>query len=348
MKKDNFYIFLLSIFMLFLTQPGCGKGKSGAEKEISDEVPLSVSVAPALQEEVERRIEITGTLAPFEEADISIEVDGRIAEVNVDLGDRVNKGDVLARIVPSEYEWKKVQAEADLATAEADYRRTQKLFDQSVVTKQQRDEAQRKLDVARAAADLARKKLADTVLRAPFDGSVGKRLVNQGEYVRSGTAAFFLVCINPLKFKGDVPERFAADVHTGDHVRAYTEASDNQSLVGTIVRVGPSVFSDTRSFPVEAEIDNSQGMVKPGSFARVSILTRTLHNVLTIPESAVVSFAGNPRVFVVQEGKARERVIEMEGKLRDKVLVTRGLAGGERVIVSGAELLADGQPVKVR
>jgi membrane fusion protein (multidrug efflux system) len=322
----------------------CGK-KGGKE---TGEAAQSVEIAPVISEAVERRIDITGTLAAWEEATVSIEVDGRIAEMRVDLGDQVKKGDVLCRISPVEYEWKKTQAEADLMKAEEDFKRAQKLHADSVMAKEQMDENLRRVNVARAAADLASKKLDDTVLRAPFDGAVGKRLVNPGEYVRAGSAAFYLVRLQPIKFKGDVPERYAGDVHRDDHVLAYTDAGRENPFAGTIERVGPSVASDSRSFPIEASIDNSEGKIKPGSFARVSILTQKVDSMLTVPEAAVIAFAGTPRVFIAKDGKASERVIEIAGKIRDRVMVGKGVKLGEQVVTTGVELLVDGKALMIR
>ena len=344
MKKHIYVIFAL-VLLVFAAGLGCGKKKDATTGQ---DTAQSVAVAPVTTETVERRIDITGTLAPWEEATVSIEVDGRLTEMRVDLGDQVKKGDVLCRITPVEYEWKKTQAEADLMKAEEDFKRAQKLHADSVMAKEQMDENQRKLNVARATADLARKKLEDTVLRAPFDGAVGKRLVNPGEYVRAGSAAFYLVRLQPIKFKGDVPERYAGDVHKDDHVLAYTDAGRDYPFPGTIERVGPSVASDSRSFPIEASIDNSENKIKPGSFARVSILTQKVDTMLTVPEIAVTTFAGTPRVFVAKDGKALERVIEKAGKMHDRVLVAKGLAEGEQVVITGVELLTDGKPITIR
>lgn len=345
MQKYKIFFVLFLLGIIFCAHSGC-KGKN--KTDTAAEAPQNVSVSDVVSEKIERRIDITGTLAPWEEATISVEVDGRILEVNGDLGYKVKKDDVLARIMPVEYEWKKTQAEADLSTAEADYKRISQLILNNISTKQQLDEARRKLDVARAAADLARKKLADTVLRAPFDGSIGKRLINAGEYIRSGAAAFYIVRLNPIKFKGDVPERYAGDVHNEDHLLAYMDSANGTPLAGTIVRVGPSVANDSRSFAIEAYIDNSDGRIKPGSFARASIVTHTLQNVITIPESAVFSFAGTPRVFVVENGKAIERTVEVAGKVKDKVLVAKGLSAGEKVVTTGVELLTDGHSITIR
>jgi membrane fusion protein (multidrug efflux system) len=347
MKDFKTVRWTILIIILIICQPGCAKlDKTG--KTSAADTPQSITVAAVLMQKIERRVDITGTLAPWEDANISFEVDGRIMEVLVDLGDQVKRGAVLAIVGQEEYVWKKAQADAELEVAEADFKRFKELITNKIVSPQQLAETRRRLDVARAGADLAHKKLNDTVLRAPFDASVGKRLINPGEYVRTGTQAFYLVRLNPLKFKGDVPERYAPDVKMGDQVIAYPESSSQMPAQGKIIRVGPSVYNDSRSFPIEAEIPNQEGAIKPGTFARLSILTKTIENTLTVPENAVFSFAGSPRAFVIENGKAREQTVETAGKTKDRVMVAKGLREGEKVAITGVELLSDGQAVAVR
>jgi membrane fusion protein (multidrug efflux system) len=300
-------------------------------------------------DDVQRSVEVTGTLAPWEEAVVSLEAEGRLVKVAVDLGDSVRKGQILALIAPQEYEYKKVQAEAELAAAESDFKRTSDLAKKEMSTPQQLDENRRRLDVARTAADLARKKLADTSLLSPIDGIVSKRLINVGEYVRIGTPAFQIVRITPLKLKADVPERYVSDVTIGAAVNVEYEAlRDQPPLTGTIVRVSPIVAVDSRSFPIEAQIENPKGLVKPGTFAHASVMIAKPEKALVVPEAAVTSFAGMPRVYVLQDGKARERVIEVSGKNKGRMIVTKGLSSGEKVIVTGLETLSDGRTVVAR
>lgn len=337
-------IFTLTTIVLHC---GCTRQDKTAQSSPAG-TPQSITVAEVISQKVERQVDITGTLAPWEDATISFEVDGRIKEVLVDLGDRVEQNAVLALVEQEEYQWKKAQADAELSASEADYKRFKELVANNVVSAQKLEDVRRRQDVAHAAADLAQKTLQDTILRAPFEASVGRRLINAGEYVRTGTQAFYLVRLNPLKFKGDVPERYALDVKVGDRVIAYPESSGQIPAEGKIIRVGPSVLSDSRSFPVEAEIPNPDDAIKPGTFARLSIITRTIENALMVPENAVVSFAGNPRAFVVENGKVREQTIETAGKIKDRVMVTQGLREGEKVAISGVELLSDGQAVAIR
>lgn len=344
-------------FLLGLCLLGCGKPPEKGPAQPSDAktgdakpqaAPLAVPVAVVLEETVERRVEITGTLAAFEEGMVSVEADGRLTAVRADLGDRVRRGSVLARIADQEYGWRKAQSEADLTAAEADFERAEALSAKNMMPRQQLDESRRRVAAAKAAAELARKKLVDTTLKAPFDGKVARRLVNPGEYVRTGTPAFQIVRVSPLKFKGDVPERYTADVRIGALVEASVEALPGRPLAGKIVRIGPQVLVETRSFPIEAEVENPDESLKPGSFAKLSILTGRSGAVLTIPDTAVTEFAGNPRVFVVEGGKAKERIVELAGRSRDRFIVAKGLGAGDKVIAAGLDLVTDGMPVASR
>ena len=338
----------IGVLVIGLIAVGC-KGETSAKAAVDGTMaPIAVSVESARAETIERRVEVTGTLAAWEEGTVSLEVDGRLTQVRADLGTIVRRGEVLARVADQEYVYKRVQSEAELGAATTDFKRIEELLAKDMTTRQQLDEARRRLDVARSTLDLAKKKVADTSLRAPFDGVVAKRLVNLGEYVRIGTPAFQVVRVTPLKLRTDVPERYISDVAVDDEVTVSGEAVPNGVLKGRVARIGPSVATDSRSFPIEAEIDNPGGSVKPGTFVTVSILTRTQSEAITVPESAVTLFAGNPRVFVADGAVARERVIETAGKVLNRVIVAKGLKAGEQVVSTGIDLLSDGRSISVR
>jgi membrane fusion protein (multidrug efflux system) len=293
-------------------------------------------------------VDVTGTLAASQEGTVSIEADGRIVDLRADLGDKVRRGTVLARVASEEYRIRLDQARVEQAAAEADFRRVEELSGKNLASRQQLDEARRRLDMARTNVAMNSKKLADTSLEAPFDGTIARRMVNAGEYVRTGTPAFVVVRTMPLKFKGDVPERYSGDVAVGNEVLATVEAAPGHPLAGRVARVSPSVAVETRSFAVEAEIDNPDDAVKPGSFARLSIRTGKAVRYVTVPESAVGEFAGASRVFLAADGKAKEQPIEVAGKSKGRVLVTKGLEAGAQVVVSGVDQITDGRTIQVR
>ncbi len=346
--KTTWRVTIILLALVWLGAAGCGKDSSGQTETKKADAPLSIEVATVERRDVDQRIEITGTLAAWEEATLAAEVDGRVVDIQRDLGDHVGRGGVLAKFAAEEYALKAAQADAELAAARADYDRVAKLADGRLISQQQVDEARRRLDVARATADLAHKKLNDTSLRAPFDGAVAERLINQGDYVKAGTAAFRIVRVSPLKFRGDVPERFAGDVKVGNLVAAYLAGVEGEPLRGRIVRIAPAVSATSRSFTVEAQIENPGGRVKPGTFARLSIETRVTRSMLTVPDRAVIEFAGNQHVFVIANGRASDRQVVLLGKNGDRVLIGEGLQEGESVAVTAVEMLVDGRAVAVR
>lgn len=323
-------------------------GKDAGPDGGQSAAPLAVSVVTVASEERVRKIEVTGTLAAWEEALVSVEADGRLAQVKVDLGSHVKRGELLAQIAAQEYSLRKTQAEAELAASRADLARVEQLVAKDIGTRQQLDEARRRYEIARTNAELQNKKLGDTAVRAPIEGIVAKRLVNLGEFVRTGSPAFQIVRTTPLKFKGDVPERHAPVVKIGDEVEASGEALGDTILTGKIVHVSPSVSADTRSFAIEAQIENPDERFKPGSFARLAISAGAPVKVITVPDKAVTEFAGNKRVFVVQGELARERRVELDGKVGDRAIVAKGLEPGEQVIVTALETLSDGAKITVR
>jgi len=339
-------VLLMAAISLF---PACSRNSRGNEKNKTDEsARISVTAATVTSERVEKRVDITGTLSAWEDATVSLEAEGRIIKINTDLGDRVKKDQVLSTIEDVEYQWKKAQADAELNTANADFKRVSELYNKNLFSRQQFDEAKRRLEFAKASAEYATDKLEDTSLRAPFDGLVAKRMINLGEYVRTGTPAYQIVMTSPLKFRGEVPERYTEDVKPDNEVMAYVESRRGEPLHGKIVRIGASVNAVTRSFPIEAKIENPDNVIKPGTFSRLSILTATFQDALTVPESGVTFFAGNPKVFVLSDGKAIERAIEIEGKSKDRYIITKGLAAGEVIATSGVGLLSDGNLITIR
>lgn len=308
----------------------------------------TVALAPAVIEKRERSFEVTGSLLPWREATVAVEADGRVAALGADLGSVVKAGAVLVRIAPEEYELKVRQAEAELTAAESDLSRISALADKNMATRQQADEVARRVELARVARDTAKKKLADTELKAPFDAVVAKRLINEGEYVRTGSAVFQLVQVSPLKFRGEVPERYAPLVKNGIAVAVSPASAPGTTVKGIVRRVSPLIAADNRSFPIEAEVPNADLKIKSGTFATCRIVLPGSEEVVAVPEGALVTFAGSDKVFVFDGGKIRERLVTVIERRAGKVLVEKGLVAGEQVVISASETLYDGMTAAPR
>jgi RND family efflux transporter MFP subunit len=204
-------------------------------------------------------------------------------------------------------------------------------------------------DLRRREADLAltRKKLGDATLRAPIAGAIARRHLNPGQYGPENTPVFTIVRSDPLKFTGTVTEQASLNVRPGQPVRLRAEPASSREFIGRVTRVSPAVDVASRTMLLEAEVPNRDGLLKPGLFARATVVLREDHGVAFVPESAVSYFAGLTRVFVVADGAARERTVTLGVRQGDLLEVVKGLAPGEQVATSGLAQLHDGAPVTV-
>ncbi|MGI5861910.1 MAG: efflux RND transporter periplasmic adaptor subunit [Myxococcales bacterium] len=199
----------------------------------------------------------------------------------------------------------------------------------------------------KAAAGLARKKLQDATVRSPVDGVVASRLVSPGEYVRAGQTVAVVVVTDPLKLRGQAPERYAAVVKPGMAVEVAVDIPGGAEHAGSLSRVGPAVAVSSRTFPVEALVRNEAGLLKPGLFARARIRLGDVEQVIAVPETAISSVAGVTKVFVAEDGKARERKVQVLRKRGSDALLVGELKPGERVILTGIARMHDGASVLI-
>jgi HlyD family secretion protein len=231
------------------------------------------------------------------------------------------------------------QATANRDDARAAFKRAEQLHARLLMSNVDFDTADTKLKVAeanyqasldtvhalkatlqdrRAAFELAQKKVNDASIRAPLAGSVSERLVQPGEFIRENTPVVTIVQMNPLKLKTAVQEKFAGVIRGGQRVEFHVEAFPTEAFDGTIAYVSPAVDQTTRTFPVEAIVDNSNRHLKPGFFAKGTIATKVDENVMAVSDDAVSTLAGVSTVYIIDGNKARQQVVALgtrQGKL---------------------------------
>jgi RND family efflux transporter MFP subunit len=344
-----------------------------------------------------RSITVTGTLAAEEQVMLSLKVTGRLEELLVDLGSPVTRGQVLARLTPTDFQLRLAQAEAALQQARArlglpptgeedaidiaqtslvrqsraslDEARLQRdriatFVGRGISAKADLDTANAQLQIAegrhedaleevrnrqailaqrRSELALAQQQLADAELKSPIDGVVRERHAFAGEYRAAGTPVVTVVRQHPLRLQLAVPERVAADVRVGQVVRVSVEG-DAATYAGRVVRLSPAITEGNRTLPIEAEVPNRDGRLRPGTFARADIVTREQAGVV-IPQTALVVFAGVEKVFTVSDGKAIEQRVRAGARIDgERVEIVEGLEAGMRVVVDPVGLV-DGSPV---
>lgn len=196
-----------------------------------------------------------------------------------------------------------------------------------------------------AVLGIAKKRLGDTTIRAPFAGFIAKRLINAGEYVKENTGIFNLVALDPLKYTGSVPERYAPELRPGQRIELTVEAYPGQSFPGQVTRVSPAVEVQTRSLALEGRVANADGRLKPGFFSKGVVLTRKEAAVAFVPAEAVVYFVGVSKVFVAVNGKVEERLVKAGTRQGALVEIAEGVKPGEAVATSNLTQLFNGAPI---
>jgi membrane fusion protein (multidrug efflux system) len=340
-------LFVLPV--LALLGVGCGS-RSAAEKRTGGAADaVTVTVTPIAMRPVERAVSVVGTLAPKEEAALASEVEGQVITIEADLGDRVRRDQVLARVRSDTIEAKLREAEANLEKAKGDEARARPLRASGVISEQEYAQVRSALEVAGARRDQLRIELDRAAIRSPFDGSVAARLISLGDYARPGSIVFRLVQDDPLKFRGEVPERDALSIAPGQEIRVSVDAFRGETFVGHLSRVSSASDSAARSLAFEALVPNPDHRLRPGFFGHAQVIVAHDERALAVPRSALTTFAGVTKLFVIANGVAREHQVVLGVDVGDGwVEITSGVGPDMQVATSGVSRLAEGTQVVVR
>ena len=391
-------ILLLAGVLLAL---GCQQSPGPAAAPPTErQAPRPVRMTPATEEVVDRRVGATGTLAADEQVVLGTKVAGRMSELLVDLGSRVRRDQVVARLDPTDAQLRVDQAVAALQQARARLglsptgtddrvdpdqtslvRQARAVLDEAKLTRDRSERllkqeliAQAQLDTALAAQavaearyedaleevrnrqgvllqrrselELARQQRADTVITSPIDGAVSERRASVGEFLAAGAPVVTLVKLHPLRLRLTVPERDATAVQVGLTVVVTVDGVAGESR-GRVARISPAISEQNRTLLVEAEVPNEGAALRPGAFARADIVLSGDLRVVTVPTTAVVTFAGVEKVLTVEKGRTVEVRVTTGRRRGDRVEIAGGLAAGASVVAQPGNLTA-GQAVTVQ
>ncbi|OYW62589.1 MAG: hypothetical protein B7Z40_16430 [Bosea sp. 12-68-7] len=263
-------------------------------------------------------------------------------------GERVEKGQVLVKLDTAILDAELKQQQADLGLARDTFERNRSLSQRGVGTQVAFDEATAKLASAEARVQLSKAKLAQSTLVAPFNGVVGLRAVSVGDFVAVGKQLITLTNIDPIKVDFRVAEIFLSQVRVGQTISLKVDAVPNKDFQGQIFAVDPVVDINGRAIRLRATVPNRDLVLKPGLFARVTIVVDQRENAMLIPESAVVPDGIGKVVFIVENGKAKRVAVELGKRLPGKVEVLKGLTPQMQVVSSGQMRLRDGSNVSIK
>jgi membrane fusion protein, multidrug efflux system len=336
-----------------------GAGAGGRGGQTLTIAPTDISIARSTN--MAEGVPLTGNLRPIETVTVRARLEGDLEGIYVREGDHVRSGQLLARFEATEQQSDlqsaradKAATEGDLATAEWNLRQSEDLFKAGAIPEGE-------LRVARNAVATAKAKLAaansrvnssssstrDTRVLAPTAGIVEKRLVENGEHVARGAEMFTVVRNDVLELAAAVPEKLANNVSPGQPVEFL---ANGKTLQGRVARVSPTVDPSSRSVTVYAQVPNSNGAIKGGTFATGTVLTRSIADAIAIPTSAIKQTAtGKPIVYRIESGVLDTASVQI-GVTNERAGVAQivtGLAAGDSVISGNVGTMGKGMKVQI-
>ncbi|WP_157995247.1 efflux RND transporter periplasmic adaptor subunit [Peristeroidobacter soli] len=330
--------------MLLLAAAGCSRQPAGQGKPVGPQT-IDVETAAATIQPLGVEIEAVGTARANESVEVTSKASNTVTAIRFEEGDRVRKGAVLVELNGDEARAALAEAEAALAESQNNFKRSRDLYSQQALSVSQLDLIESTLKGNQARVDVAKARLADTIIRASFDGKTGFRRVSPGSLVSPGTVITTLDDTSVIKLDFTVAETYLYALEKNLPVTAATAGLPGREFKGKVSQIDSRVDPVSRSIAVRAELPNPKGELRPGMFMTVK-LQGEVSPALLVPENAIVPEQGHTFVFVVENGEASRRQVKL-GKRRPGVVeVVDGLKEHERVVVEGTQNLRDGGPVR--
>ena len=345
---------------------GGGRGNAGRQ-------PMVVELGKIARASINEEITLVGNLIGEATVAVAPRTAGRLHEISVKLGDRVNRGQRIAQIEDFEIKEQVKQAEAaqevsqatirqreaDLQLAKTNVERSRSLFERQLLPKQTLDDNEARYQSAVASVDLAKAQnsqskarldelrinLANTIITSPVTGFVARRAVDPGAFVGQNAPIVDVVDITSVRLVANVVEKDLTQLARGDTTTVGVDAFPGETFTGRIARVSPILDPATRTASLEIEIPNPDLRLKPGMYARVGILTNTKKEALVAPANSVIDLGGRRGVFQPINNSAVFRAVQVGTEQLDKVEILSGLDEGEVVITTGAGALRDGDRI---
>lgn len=370
---------LALISSLSLALSACGGG--GKQDANAGQSSVPVEVAAAAHAPISASYSGTAALEAEHEADVVAKASGVLLKLDVEEGQYVKAGQLLAQIDPSSAANQLAQSQAQLRKAQATYERAAKAIKQQLIPKQEYDGDLYDMQAQVAATKSAQLQLSWTRITAPISGVISRRMLKQGNLVQANQAIFHIVDMHPLTATLNVPEREIGTLKAGQPVKLNVDALPGRQFAGSIERIAPVVDAASGTFRVTCLFDNTvvgNEQLRPGMFGRVDIVYDQRRDALVIPRSALMDEDGETAVFVVEQGTAKSKPSDKKAKPKpgdaiaaepkkpaapvlvakrrtvqigyvdgDRVEIRAGLKPGDRVITLGRDAVRDGSEVQV-
>ncbi len=340
---------ILIVLAFIIFHLNCG-GDNNGENDSNNGVPenfTDVKVLTIKPANFEDFIEVTGTVRADIAATISSEEMGVIEKFLKDKGDRVKKGEVIAKLESKTLQASHDEAKASYLLSEATFKRQANLYQDKVISEQRYLEYKYSLDRDLARYENINARLEKTKIKSPIFGIIDDRLAEVGELSLPGTPLFKIVKIDVVKIIASVPERFITDVKNGSLTLITFDVLPDVEFEGRVSFVGPSIIASTRTFPIEIKLQNTDGQLKPEMFANIKIKKAQLDGVVVIPRDAIIETETGKFVFINQGNLASKREVKIGASYNNRIWISNGIKHGDELIVVGHRDLVDGERIAV-
>jgi membrane fusion protein (multidrug efflux system) len=295
--------------------------------------------------ELESTVEAVGNVLADASAMLRAEVPGQIVERHFEEGQHIKKGEPLFSIQAAILQAELNEAKANLEQSEAAYARAQELVKSQLVSATEFDTARANYNVSVARLRSAESRLSKTIIRAPFDGFVGLRRINIGDYATIGQELVNVVKLDPLRVDFSVPEILLARIQPGQTIEVTVGAFSGESFEGVVTAIDPQIDVTGHSMAVRARLPNADLRLRPGLFAQVAVSLATNPNAVLVPEEAIWPIGNDKIIYVISDGVANQRVVTLGDRKPGLVEITSGLEPGEEIVVAGQMKLFPGAAV---
>lgn len=331
----SFAIIILLAFIGYRIQSNAAKasssnGKNGGDKKSSVQVN-GYLVTP---EKFSNIISVSGNIEANEQVEIRSEVSGIVEKIYFKEGTNVTKGQLLFKVNDIELRAQLAQAITKKNLAGENERRAKLLLEKEAISQEEYDIASAEFRSLQSQTQLINAQIAKTAIRAPFSGKIGLRNISPGTYLTPTTVVTNLVSSNEVKITFSIPEKYANEIKINDAIE-FTVSGTNEIYKATIYAIEPSVDVTTRTLLVRAKAINKDGKLFPGTYANVKLPLTEINDAILIPSEAIIPIQDGKKVFVAQQGKAKEVKIETGTRTEELILVTKGLKAGDTIITSG-------------
>lgn len=357
--KKRIFLTLIGLVLLIAVLGGIKALQIGKMIEAGSQLvqpPEPVTTAKVTSVSWETVIPSIGSLTAVQGVIIAAELPGKVVKIAFTPGSSVKKGELLLRQDTSSEEAQFPGSKASLTLSRRNLSRAKALVAGEMISQSQLDTAQADFQQAQAAVNNLRSQIDKKTIRAPFSGRLGIRLVNLGQSLREGDAIVSLQTLSPIFVDFQLPQQHLGQLQRGLPVRISADALPGRQLTGEITAINPQVYTATRSIGVQATLQNTEELLRPGMYVTIEVVLPKMQTVLSIPTTAVLYAPFGDSVFIVEEkqtkdGKKnlalRQQFIRLGEKRGDFVSVLSGLSAGESVVSTGVFKLRNGQAVVV-